>query len=307
VPDDLSEDTIKLVLTNNVFPALDSSHLRPLTRLKFIDLSNNHIRRTGNGIFCTSEKLEILKLNNNEIEIISSGTFYCLKNLRRLNLKNNKMSSVYPDLFRKNTNLVVLDLSYNRIKSLASRTFQQNLLLSYVFIENNPVSNVSNFPLLSKSLNVLDIKFCEVPSIISYQRYLILESQQNMAEVKDLLPDDLTTSDRHYILNAMKPKLDALSYKVSDYLFQNTTMHTVTTYSGAPVFCYCNVFSVWYWCIDEESKCSEMKDAFHHRNCNAIGTTYTSAIKRTANGQIEAKPILPILVLILVVLILVTV
>lgn len=310
VPDDLSEGTIKLVLSNNVFPALDSNRLRLLTRLKFVDLSNNGIKIIENGFFCTSEELEILNLNNNEITIKNPDTFSCLKKMRRLNLKNNQISSIPPGLFRNNTNLVVLDLSYNLIAFLEAGTFQQNLLLSYVIIAGNPISSVYNFTTpLSRSLNVLDIQFCGHPSIISYQRYLTLYSEQNMAQVKDLLADDLTSSDRHLILDAMKPKLDALSYNQLDYLYLNTTMRTATTYSGAPVFCYCNLLSLWYWCIDEASKCADMKDAFHNRECDVAKkvATRTSVMKQTASGQVEAKPILPILVLILVVLILVTV
>jgi hypothetical protein len=302
VPDDLSEDTIKLVLSNNNFPALYSNHLRLLTRLKFVDLSKNCIKTIGNEVLCTSEELEILYLNNNNIEIQYRDTFYCLKKLRRLSLKNNQISSIPPNLFKNNLNLVVLDLSYNYITFLEPHTFQQHLLLSYVIIEANRIPSFSNFTALSKYLNVLDIEFCGHPSVISYQRYeyLTLETEQNMIQVKDLLTNNLTNSDRTFIFNAVKPKLDALGYNELDYLYPNTTTQTVTTYSGARVFCYCKMLSVWYWCIDQTPSCPDTKDAFQNQECNMRKKTDIRKMNRAANGQAEAKPILPILVLILV-------
>jgi hypothetical protein len=307
VPDDLSEETVKLVLTNNFFPALDSNHLRLLTRLKFVDLSNNSINTIGSGILCTSEELEILNLNDNNIEIQNSYIFYCLKNLRRLSLKNNQISSIPQSLFQNNTNLVVLDLSHNSITFLEPHIFQQNPLLSYVIIEAIPVSNISHITSLSKYLNVLDIEFCENQSVISYQRYLTLGTEQNMIQVQDLPADDLTTSDRLFIFTAMKPKLDALGYNELDYLYPNVTTQTVTTYSGAPVFCYCNLSSFWYWCIDKTPSCLDKKDSFYNQKCNVHKITDTPKIKRTANGGAEANSNLPMFVLILVLSIFVTV
>ena len=304
VPDDLSEDTIKLVLTNNRFPALDSRHLRKLSHLKFIDLSYNHISTIENEVFCTSERLETLNLSNNEIELQNSDTFYCLKNLRRLDLKNNNISSVPPGLFRNNADLVVLDLSYNRIQFLESRTFQQNILLSLVIIEANPVSNISDSVCLSGSLNVLDIESCGYQSIISYQRYPTLENEQNITQVKDFLPTDLPPSDRYLLLNAIKPKLDALGYSELDYLYYNATMHTVNTYSGAPVFCYCNLLSVWYWCVDKVSNYSDVMYVFHKTKCVMVKEQRTDEVKPRYNGQVEAKRVSRVLVLITLVMIL---
>jgi len=306
VPDDLSENTIKLVLTNNSFPALDYNHLRLLIRLKFVDLSKNRIKTIGRRVLCTSEELEILYLNDNNIEIPYPDTFYCLKKLRRLSLKNNQISSIPPNLFQNNLNLVVLDLGYNHITYLEPQSFQQHPLLSYVIIEANPISNFSHFTALSKYLNVLDIEFCEHPSVISYQRYLTLETEQNETQVKDLLANTLTNSDRMFIFNAMKPKFDALDYNELDYLYPNITTRTVTTYSGAPVFCYCKMFLVWYWCIDQMPSCPDKKDAFQNQECNVHKRTDVGKMNRTADGQVKAKPFLPILVLILVLLILVT-
>ena len=297
VPDDLSEDTIKLVLTNNNFPALDSNHLRLLTRLKFVDLSKNLIKTIGSRFLCTSEELEILNLNDNNIEILKPDTFYCMKKLRRLILKNNQISSVPQSLFQNNLNLVVLDLSYNHITFLEPRSFQQHLLLSYVIIEANPISSVSNFTALSRYLNVLDIEFCGQPSVISYQRYLTLETEQNKTQVKDLLANNITNSDRQFIFNAIKPKFDALDYKEWDDLYPNITTRTVTTYSGSPVFCYCKLLSVWYWCIDKMPSCPDTKEAFQNQICNVHKTTDIRKMNRTASGQAEANPILPILVL----------
>jgi hypothetical protein len=307
VPDDLSEDTVKLILTNNSFPALDSNHLRLLTHLKFADLSKNRIKTIESRILCTSEELEILYLNDNNIEIQKPDTFYCLKKLRRLSLKNNQISSIPQSLFQNNLNLVVLDLGYNHITFLEPLGFQQNLLLSYVIIEDNPISSVSNFTVVSKYLNVLDIEFCGQPSVISYQRYLTLETEQNMTQVKDLLVNNLTNSDRIFIFDAIKPKLDALGYNELDYLYPNITTRTVTTYSGAPVFCYCKLFSVWYWCIDKTPSCPDTKDGFQNQKCKVHKKTDTLKVNRTVNGQAEAKPILTILVLILVLSILITV
>jgi hypothetical protein len=307
VPDDLSEDTVKLVLTNNSFPALDSYHLRLLTHLKFVDLNKNGIKKIGSRVLCSSEELEILYLNDNNIEIENPDTFYCLKKLRRLSLKNNQISSIHQSLFQNNLNLVVLDLGYNHITFLEPLSFQRNLLLSYVIIEANPLSSFSNFTALSKYLNVLDIEFCGHPSVISYQRYLTLETEQNMIQVKDLLANNLTNSDRIFIISAIKPELDALGYNELDYLYPNVTTQTVTTYSGAPVFCYCKLFAVWYWCTDKTPSCPDTKDAFRNQKCNVHKKTDTHKLNWTAYGQAEAKPILPILVLLLVLSILVTV
>jgi hypothetical protein len=301
VPDDLSDGTVKLVLTNNIFPAIESNHLRLLTRLKLADLSNNRINTIGSGVLCTSEELETLYLNDNNIRIQNPDTFYCLKNLRRLILKNNQISSVPPGLFRNNTNLVVLDLGNNIITFLEPDIFQNNLLLSYVIIEANPVSDVSHITSLSKYLNVMDIEFCGRPSVISYQRYLTLETKQSMIEVRDLSPNDLTSDDRLFILNAMQPKLDALGYIELDYLQPNVTTQTVTTLSGEPVFCYCNRSSLWYWCIDKTPSCTETKDAFHNKCTSRVHKIEdTRRIERTSYVPAEANSISPILVFVFV-------
>jgi hypothetical protein len=128
-----------------------------------------------------------------------------------------------------------------------------------------------------------------------------------MIQVKDLLANNLTNSDRKFIFNALKPKLDALGYSEVEYLFLNTTTRTVTTYSGARVFCYCKMFSVWYWCIDQTPSCPDTKDAFQNQDCNMRKKTDIPKMNRAANGQVEAKPNLPILVSILVLSILVTI
>lgn len=308
VPDNLSEDTVKLVLNNNNFSALDSSHLRLLTRLKLVDLSQNHIQIIGSSILCTSKELEILKLNYNNIEIQGSDAFRCLKKLRRLSLKNNRISSIPQSLFQDNVNLVVLDLGYNNIEFLAPTSFQQNPLLSYVIIEANPISSDSNFGALSKYFNVLDIEFCgERPSVISYQRYPTLVTEQNMIQVRDLLDDSLTHSDRYFIINAMKPKLDALGYIEPEYLLKNVTTPTVTTYSGTPVFCYCEQFSVWYWCVDMEPSCSETKEAFGNQECNVHKKIDTRESFWESNGQAQAKSNFSTYVLIVRLLILIAV
>jgi hypothetical protein len=306
VPDDLSEDTVKLVLTNNSFPELGSKHLTSLTRLNLVDLSKNHIETIGSRVLCTSEQLEILNLNDNNIKIEKNDTFDCLKKLRRLSLKNNQISLIPQSLFKNNVDLVVLDLSYNHITFLEPRVFQQNQLLSYVIIEANPISSISNFTALSEYLNVLDIDFHGQPSVISYQRYPTLETKRNMTQVKDLLAKDLTNRDRLFIFDVLKPKLKALGYHELDYLYPNVTTRTVTTYSGAPVFCYCELFSMWYWCIDKTLGCPDMKDAFRNQTCKLHKKRDTHRTSWTANKQAEAKPILPILVLILVLSILVT-
>jgi Leucine-rich repeat (LRR) protein len=301
VPDDLSEGTVKLALTNNIFPALESNHLKRLTRLKIVDLSNNRINTIESGVLCTSEELEILYLNDNNITIQNPDTFYCLKNLRRLNLKNNQISSIPRGLFRNNTKLVVLNLANNNITFLEPDSFQHNLLLSYVIIEANPVSDVSHITSLSKYLNVLDIEFCGRPSVISYQRCLTMETKQSMIEVKDLSPNDLNRSDHLFILSAMKPKLDALGYNERDYLQQNVTTKTVTTLSDEPVFCYCNRSSLWYWCIDKTPNCIETKDAFHNKCTSKVHKIPdTHRTERTSYVRAEANSISSILVLVFV-------
>jgi hypothetical protein len=128
-----------------------------------------------------------------------------------------------------------------------------------------------------------------------------------MTQVKDLLANDLTNSDRQFINNAMIPKLDALGYNELDYLYPDITTRTVTTYSGAPVFCYCKLLSVWYWCTDKAPSCPDTQDAFRNQKCKVHKKTYTREMNGTANGQAEVKPILTVLVLILVLSILVTV
>jgi hypothetical protein len=242
---------------------------------------------------CTSEELEILKLNDNNIEIKGSegsDAFRCLKKLRRLSLKNNRISSIPQSLFQDNVNLVVLDLGNNNIAFLEPTSFQQNPLLSYVIIEANPISSASNFGALSKYFNVLDIEFCgEHPSVISYQRYPTLVTEQNMTQVTDLLDNNLTNRDRKFIIDDMKPKLDALGHNELDYLLKNVTTLTVTTYSGTPVFCYCEQFAVWYWCVDMEPSCSEKKKAFGNQKCNVHKKTDTRERSRKSNGQAQAK------------------
>jgi Leucine-rich repeat (LRR) protein len=254
-----------------------------------------------------AEELEVLNLTDNQIEYKQSNPFYCLKNLRRLYLKNNNISSIPRGLFQNNSNLVVLDLSDNNIQTLDTDIFQHHYLLSYVIIEGNPASYLSEFSStpLPKTLNVIDVGSCKnsVLSVISYQRIPVLDYKQNSIMVTDLLPDNITHSDQAVIRDVILSKLRVLEYNELDYLYYNSTLNVTTTYSAMPVFCYCNRLSVWFWCFEMLS-CGNLTVMYDVLQCNKIPELRTIE-ERKASGQSESRSVLHILVLTSVVLVMV--
>jgi hypothetical protein len=143
---------------------------------------------------------------------------------------------------------------------------------------------------------VIEVSSCKnsTPSVISCQRIPVLDRKQNSTSVKDLLLHNLTSSYHVVIRDVMLSKFRLLNYSELDYLYCNSTLHIVTTYSAAPVFCYCSRQSVWFWCC-EKLICRSPSDMYDVLKGNKNPELKT-AEEWKDNGQSESACILRMLV-----------
>uniref|UniRef100_A0AAY4D8P7 Adhesion G protein-coupled receptor A3 n=1 Tax=Denticeps clupeoides TaxID=299321 RepID=A0AAY4D8P7_9TELE len=92
-------------------------------------LSNNKIQELRNGSFFGLSSLERLDLKNNIISQIEPGAFLGLYSLKRLDLSNNRIGCLNVDIFKGLTSLMRLNLSGNLFSSLSQGTFDSLLSL----------------------------------------------------------------------------------------------------------------------------------------------------------------------------------
>lgn len=109
------ENLLHLDITNinNTFVYFDKQCLKPLRKLKTLNMAFNGIS-TLEEIFLP-DALENLDLGFNEISAISNNTFNRFINLKFLNISNNNIETINVDAFRKLTcNLKTLDMIGNK-------------------------------------------------------------------------------------------------------------------------------------------------------------------------------------------------
>jgi hypothetical protein len=156
----------KLILNNNEISRIIKSDLNHLEDLRYLDLSNNKIRKMEN--LNTLQELRILKLSNNYIkeieglddlltlkELSLASNHICkienlntLHQLESLNLSHNEISHVRG--LKNLTHLKRLDLSYNNIEDIKGLKQLSELII--LILNNNKITNIEGLD------NLLELK-----------------------------------------------------------------------------------------------------------------------------------------------------
>ncbi|KAF6202512.1 hypothetical protein GE061_002908 [Apolygus lucorum] len=148
----LGGNQLEYSLTNETF--------RPLSRMVYLDLSNNSLSRLIPNMFSTLWGLTALNLQNNRISVIGNNSFQGLPSLKGLHLRGNnievllpmafyglsslpnldlhgqRIRLIEPEAFVGLRNLVTLDLSYNDLTFLRDGVFKGMMLLNYLLVVN---------------------------------------------------------------------------------------------------------------------------------------------------------------------------
>lgn len=151
--------------------------MKKLYQLKYLDLSNNNIKRINKPIY--NLNLEYLNLANNKIPEIPFRLGR-VSSLKHLDLSNNNIdtltSLIYPNL----KYLTYLNLSNNQISAL-TRSFDYRYL-EYLYLDNNNLMSISSSTFRSRRLKELTLSnnyIEKLPRKIGYLKKLEILNLSN--------------------------------------------------------------------------------------------------------------------------------
>lgn len=184
-----------LNLSFNNLESFANTTFYPLTKLTFLDLSNNQLFSV-NDLKLNSTSFTTLKLNSNSIRVSTidfSSPISPINELTSLYLSNNNLTSLNFSLVSK---LTTLDLSENKHLNLTQTTFQP--LSSLETLVLNKISS-------NESSSILPV------NLLSHQKLLYkLELRSNYLRNFDNLLSALPKSDL-YVLDLTDNRFESLS------------------------------------------------------------------------------------------------
>ncbi|KAF3220706.1 cysteinyl-tRNA synthetase [Orbilia oligospora] len=134
-----------------------------ISRLTYMDISNNRLKNLGNARLHRHESLVALKMANNRIQELPEE-FSKFHNLRGLNVASNYLNAI-PPLVSKLVTLVELDLSFNKIKEIpeeiSSLKALERLILSHNQIAGDLPAGLAGL----RALKELDIRHNNLISV----------------------------------------------------------------------------------------------------------------------------------------------
>ncbi|XP_058244120.1 toll-like receptor 21 [Hemibagrus wyckioides] len=128
-----------------------------LPNLRFLQLSNNHIKDIKKDAFSNLHDLRMLNLSINDIVYLDSSIFQDLQTLRTLFLNGNRLTNISSDLFSSLSELETLDLSTNQLKNFSALVHSISKLkrLKYLDISFNRLITLLHSANLPQSLSHL--------------------------------------------------------------------------------------------------------------------------------------------------------
>jgi toll-like receptor 13 len=94
-----------------------------MSRIKYLDLSNNEIKQQNIYDLFYLRNLEYLDFSLNQLSEIINDAFTFNTRLIELKLNNNKIQAIELNAFATLENLEKLDLSYNLLEKIDATTF----------------------------------------------------------------------------------------------------------------------------------------------------------------------------------------
>jgi hypothetical protein len=236
-------------------------------------MNDNNIETIEPEVFHALSKLRRLHLNNNRISHLHYQTFLGVKSLRYLFLENNKIDYIDVRLFQYVKKLKVLDVSGNRLRKLEPNTFQYNHLLSWVnFRHNQYIETIGWKRIFKYSLNFSDIQFCDY-KISFYETYIRPSKHESNIEEYSSIKSQLNRQNDKFetrdklVIKYSFVKSENLSFEEYDAFIRTvgydeySTIITRENYyvivlTDYPIFCYCDSRSIWFWCHELQTNCS---------------------------------------------------
>lgn len=171
-----------VLLSHNLFTALDTPLFHNLPALKIVDFKNNNLSYMAPDVFANSMNIEILDLSNNQLSTLDENVLFSCPNLKLINVRGNRLSMLSGRMFSKCTGLEKIDLSENQLETVDGLfdglevlkllylndnkltfirldLFRDNQLLDRVSLTNNPLGAFDPKVLtgMSKGVEVLYI------------------------------------------------------------------------------------------------------------------------------------------------------
>ena len=187
----------KISLHKNNIEFIGNGFFKTLTKLEFLDLSYNRIKKISDSIFAINGGVNILKildLSYNIIEVIEKNSFASLTQLCDLKLRNNLLTGFDNKLFLNNYKLQHLYLGYNYIHELPDELLSSLSELSMLNLDSNSIRKLppslfrSNFKLTTLSLNRnrLEDVSVRLPQLLTFHL------RENQIEISDHVFDQIS-------------------------------------------------------------------------------------------------------------------
>ncbi|XKL63724.1 hypothetical protein PGB90_006088 [Kerria lacca] len=148
-PKDVEKPIIRFLLGGNrLASVLNNETFVDLSRLIYLDLSNNNITDLTPFIFKPLWKLGVLMLQNNKIKIVKNNTFFGLSKLKNLHLEHNQIETLHSMAFYGLSSLTILDLSKQKISHIEKDAFLGLRMLTRLDLSWNKLLNLYDGTLL---------------------------------------------------------------------------------------------------------------------------------------------------------------
>ncbi|XP_072349558.1 uncharacterized protein [Scyliorhinus torazame] len=168
-PHPLSQETEILLLNGNNLTSVSLTSFKSLSKLKDLDLSNNHIQH-----FDSDHSLPLEKLDLSSNSLTSIPNFSNLTTLRILTLDHNQIPDLPEGAFDDLVSLEELSLRGNSIRVIPEHIFDPLEELRYLILSGNRIKSLPNNPLsFLRNLKALDVSSNELRTI---PRELLMEN-----------------------------------------------------------------------------------------------------------------------------------
>ncbi|XP_063992032.1 protein artichoke-like [Diachasmimorpha longicaudata] len=134
---------------NNITLQSDHRVSTGLSKLEYLDLSNNHLRSIPEEAFQNLANLSSLKLDNNEMTDIPNLCHF--KKLETLHFRLNDINKIEQNAFCNLPNLKHIDIAYNKIVEIDREAFATLPLLTTLDISWNVIKKHEQFQWASKN------------------------------------------------------------------------------------------------------------------------------------------------------------
>ena len=127
---------LRLGSNPHAYPNEIPGHLKPLVKLRIVDLSFLNISLVDLNFFKNNTKLQEISLIQNKISSLDNQLFTPLNDLRIIRLDGNTLTKISSGTFYNNPNLQNLDLRYNQISQIENSSFYGNGQTTVVLLRN---------------------------------------------------------------------------------------------------------------------------------------------------------------------------